>query len=900
VIRRRQLAVNYQVSRVRLLRQGLLLSGIVALLLLLFNSAGLFEQLGLQASNLLYVPAPLTGKIVIVAIDDATLNAYGRSVAGWPRQLHADLLKTLSADGARVVAFDLLFDAPSPDDASFAAVIQEVRQNKVGTRTVLIVSADQGSIFHITPGQSISVDHVLMPTSALQGSTLGHVNVLADPDGDVRRMLLNLHTPTHDWLSLSAAALLSYLRVPSSAFSQVVAITPDTIQLTAQHMAHVNSSGQMLINYFGPANTFPTYSYRDVYDQKVEPSVFQDKIVLVGALNATGITDRYFVPGSGGVPMSGIEIHANALETLLQNRSLSAFSPAAYALLIVLASLISALIFTQCRWYVTLALYVSSLIVGFIAVSAIFSLLRIIVPPLYPAFALTLTAAGALITNITQETQRRSQVQKLLDSATQISQQRFSINDILENVARDITRLFGSEGAIWLWDERTNDDSSPGRLMPTFKRNVMLDESAMTAFHERRLIQQESALISPLTFQNRVLGVIAVYRKTTRGRFNGEQVALFQLLVAQVAPAIENAALYTRQLEQNDLLEAILASTPDPILVMDRAGELLRSNRVADMLLKRDPADSQPLWEVLRSMGIMGNKSASDNQNGSAPQPKGSSETPREITLGTQTYLLRVSPLQRENEGWVLDLNNISALKELDALKTQMLRMASHDLKNPLAVIMGMSEMMLDGLIDVPLAGEQREFVGMIDESARRMLAIINDLLDIERMRAGRLDLATLELGELVAGVVTEYASQVRSKQQTLAFTPPVTPILLDGDWRQLHEAITNLIGNAIKYTPECGSIGVTLTPQTDSAQLDVSDTGVGIALDAQAKLFTPFYRIRTLATAHIEGTGLGLSLVKAVIEAHGGKISLESTEGQGTIFHVELPILNAANPTLD
>lgn len=436
--------------------------------------------------------------------------------------------------------------------------------------------------------------------------------------------------------------------------------------------------------------------------------------------------------------------------------------------------------------------------------------------------------------------------------------------------------------------------------MPTFKRNVMLDESAMTAFHERRLIQQESALISPLTFQNRVLGVIAVYRKTTRGRFNGEQVALFQLLVAQVAPAIENAALYTRQLEQNDLLEAILASTPDPILVMDRAGELLRSNRVADMLLKRDPANSQPLWEVLRSMGIMGNKSASDNQNGSAPQSKGSSETPREITLGTQTYLLRVSPLQRENEGWVLDLNNISALKELDALKTQMLRMASHDLKNPLAVIMGMSEMMLDGLIDVPLAGEQREFVGMIDKSARRMLAIINDLLDIERMRAGRLDLATLELGELVAGVVTEYASQVRSKQQTLAFTPPVTPILLDGDWRQLHEAITNLIGNAIKYTPECGSIGVTLTPQTDSAQLDVSDTGVGIALDAQAKLFTPFYRIRTLATAHIEGTGLGLSLVKAVIEAHGGKISLESTEGQGTIFHVELPILNAANPALD
>ncbi len=713
----------------------------------------------------------------------------------------------------------------------------------------------------------------------------------------VRWMPLSIHAADQNWLALSAAAYLSYVRVPPTALGQVVAVRPNSVQLTAQRIIPVDSSARMLINFFGTSNTFPAYSYRAVHDGEIDPAVFKDKIVLVGALNATGVTDRYFVPGSGANPMSGVEIYANALETLIQNQALVPQSRAAGVLILVIVSLGGGLLLTRLRWYGVLVASAGTAVVGFVGASLAFSVQRQVIPLLYPVMALALTGTGALISNIVRETQRRSQAQALLNSATRISEKRLVLTDTLHNIADDVTRLLNCKGsAIWLWDEDTHT------LLPAFGRTTLLAPLALRVFTERKPINDADVLITPLIFQNRTLGTLAAFERT--GGFGSAQQTLFRQLADQVAPAIDNARLYTRQLQQTDLLEAILTSTPDPVLVIDGAGALLRANQAAQALFTLDPHTAEPLEDVLKRAAISAQSNAALREwvdpvpggNGSPPNLANLANLPNlEVILGEQTFIVRAARLQQAQSGTVLTFNDVSSLKELDTLKTQLIRMVSHDLKNPLSVVMGMAELLRDEIADKPDSDRPREYVQIIGIAAQQMLDIITDLLNIERMKAGRLDLETCDLVALVKQVTDEYTEQARAKHQTLMFTPPAESIGLEADQRQLHEAFSNLVGNALKYTPDGGTIRVTLTvalsEYAQNARIDVIDNGYGIPKAAQARLFTPFYRVPMRATRGIQGSGLGLSLVKAVIEAHRGRIWVESEEAQGSTFHVEIPI---------
>ncbi|MGB1289201.1 MAG: sensor histidine kinase, partial [Aggregatilineales bacterium] len=127
-------------------------------------------------------------------------------------------------------------------------------------------------------------------------------------------------------------------------------------------------------------------------------------------------------------------------------------------------------------------------------------------------------------------------------------------------------------------------------------------------------------------------------------------------------------------------------------------------------------------------------------------------------------------------------------------------------------------------------------------------------------------------------------------KQQVYNSDIPEGMIVVRGDFRQLSQVVSNLVGNAIKYTPEEGTVTVRLLVRDKSVRFEVQDTGYGIAKDAQEKLFTEFYRVQTDQTRSIKGTGLGLSLVKSVVDAHRGTVGVESEEGKGSLFFVELP----------
>lgn len=230
-------------------------------------------------------------------------------------------------------------------------------------------------------------------------------------------------------------------------------------------------------------------------------------------------------------------------------------------------------------------------------------------------------------------------------------------------------------------------------------------------------------------------------------------------------------------------------------------------------------------------------------------------------------------------------------LQKLEQIKTDMIRIASHDLKNPLAVIQGFLEVLKVDRAD--FTPKHAEYLDVMEKSANRMNAILEDILSMERIESMAEDAIhqPVNLNQIVNDGAREYHEQVTEKSQTLAVICPDDELYVLGDAAQLREAVTNLIGNAVKYTPDKGSVTVLLEQRAQDAYFEVFDTGYGIPDDLQAELFQPFYRARTDANAHIEGTGLGLHLVKNIIQRHQGTIGFESEVGAGSRFFFSLPL---------
>ncbi len=228
-------------------------------------------------------------------------------------------------------------------------------------------------------------------------------------------------------------------------------------------------------------------------------------------------------------------------------------------------------------------------------------------------------------------------------------------------------------------------------------------------------------------------------------------------------------------------------------------------------------------------------------------------------------------------------------LRESERMKTELVSIVSHELRTPLASVLGFTALLLKREFE---PATRRHYLGIVDAQARRLAALLEDFLDVQRIEHEGVDLATerVDLADLLDEQAQLYAAQ--SPKHQLAVELAERPLTVRGDPGRLAQVVGNLLSNAIKYSPDGGTVELVAARSAEGVRIAVRDEGLGIPEDQQDRIFTKFFRGDAGATG-ITGTGLGLAVSREIVEAHGGRIGFDSDPGQGTTFWLELPGAN-------
>jgi len=415
------------------------------------------------------------------------------------------------------------------------------------------------------------------------------------------------------------------------------------------------------------------------------------------------------------------------------------------------------------------------------------------------------------------------------------------------------------------------------------RKPVILDGPAMSAMPKEWIepFGIVSLLVVPLISKDEVIGLMALDHVEEGRRFTDEQVNLAITIGTHAAMAIENARLHTTIAEEGAKLEAIIGGTNDAVIVTDAQNRVLLMNQAARRAfgVETVPEVGRPLGEVLSNEGLLALF---------ARPEAGEEALAEEIPLSDgRTLYASLTPVAEV--GRVAVMQDITYLKELDEMKSDFVATVSHDLRSPLASVIGYALLL-------PEVGElnetQQEFVEHIRLGVSRMTTLIEDLLDLGKIEARvEMEMKPCQLVAVINEVTASLREQAKAKEIVLQFDlSPELPLVL-GNQVHLDQVVSNLVGNAIKFTPEGGMVIVSAREEQGEVVVEVKDSGIGIAPEAQAHLFEKFYRVRSEETSDIGGTGLGLAIVKSIVEGHGGRVWVRSQPGQGSTFGFALPI---------
>jgi len=403
-----------------------------------------------------------------------------------------------------------------------------------------------------------------------------------------------------------------------------------------------------------------------------------------------------------------------------------------------------------------------------------------------------------------------------------------------------------------------------------------------------------AAVAVPLVFGEQVLGVLLVVEERDGHLFSEEHVTRLQLIAPQAAVTIRNHRLLeherdlkSRLLAQQTQLKTVLSSTSNPVLAIDWRGRILFANEAAIALLGAidhpEPIEMHNIAEFIKPEWLPSDlrRLRQDIRQHQAHI--------YELHIERTDYLCHITRLHTATRGWVIVLNDVTTLKELDRLKSQTIRMTSHDLKNPLFALTTYLELIEEDAS--PYFDEiTRQNMATVWTQINRMSQLINNILNLERVQIGNHSITIVEIRDILTSSLNNLEPIARRKSLTLSLDVANEALLVAGDQQLLVQAVNNLVDNAIKFTPEGGTVSLRGYLNDHQVIIEVSDSGIGIAPEDQERVFERFFRVKQGRTKDDIGSGLGLSLVKAIVEQHNGFITLESELNKGTTFRIALP----------
>lgn len=546
-----------------------------------------------------------------------------------------------------------------------------------------------------------------------------------------------------------------------------------------------------------------------------------------------------------------------------------------------------------------------------------------------------------------QLTDERDRVETLFRITSELSAS-LDLDRVLNRTLTLLTSVIGApRGSILLVDQQTDTlihraslgrtptlertYLPPGGEPTTYRRNeglagwviqnrqsiivpdVLADERWIEKPEQRA--DYHSVLAVPLMTTDDVLGALLLFHPQP-DYFIEDQMRLVEAAARQVAVSINNAELYRLireqaerlgsmlrvQQEEASKIHAILEAVADGVMVANAQGRVVLFNAAAELILgaRRDEIIGRPTDDLLGLYGPAGITWGTQLRRW-LMSPSARSEVPgleQRLAIEDRHVAVHVAPVTLGDEylGTVSIFRDMTKEVEADRAKSDFVSTVSHELRTPMTSIKGYADLMLLGAAGA-MNESQKRFLSIIKANADRLSVLVNDLLDISRIEGGRveLDIKPQPLKELLDYVANSLRAKVEEKGLKLIVNLPPTLPQVMADRDRAIQVLTNLVSNAYQYTRPGGNITVTASQAESVVQVDVIDTGIGIAPENQAKVFDRFFRADDPDVQEFSGTGLGLAIVKNLVEMHHGHIWLESELGKGTIFSFTLPVAHEA-----
>jgi signal transduction histidine kinase len=772
-----------------------------------------------------------------------------------------------------------------------------------------------------------------LPAIERAAAAVGHVNVSTETDGIARQILIRV---ADDQGRAIRAMAVEIIRIGDGIADQSLAETPRRL-LLGSHVIPVETiapslvigaqgaesstqtlrAARMTIDYIGPAGSYRTYSFADVLGGRIPSARFRGKYVLVGA-TAASLGDRLaspFIhqedagPSQHGSWMPGVEVLANTLNTILRSRFYSE-TPDWLAFLcgaLVAALTLFAMTMAQGRHETIKQIGVLAAVIVLILLAGYLAFTRFLVFPPLTLSLVSFASAGVF-----------GLLRKSLVASTQLDR---SIEDIqraeeslnamsLGSAAESIARLAEAE-AVAIYTLR---EGGRIRLVAAHGIAILRKGSGGFALPPDNNHGRELVVIPIVGSCGSSAGTLVIARAA-----RVPSIEIQQLCAAIAGSLVEVRAeeekssrwwwprglawkarslsdLNGRIVDRAKFVDLAMRSVEDILIIAGVDGRITFANRRAAAVL-----DSSE--QALRGRDLLGLLAEAEQ---SAPEAGRDvlvrlvvdrAKIEREIIIGgarPRHFTLRMAAVCSGEDGRgavrgiVASLSDITRQHELQQTKNDVMALVSHEMRTPLTAIQGMSELLAQFELDPE---RSREMSIAIHDEAKRLTHMINQYLDITRLESGATVLrrAAVRIEALVERtlLMLDPLASERGIRLTRHLDSNVTPVIADGDL--LSRAISNLVSNAVKYSPPKTEVVISARNVANGVAIEVADRGYGIPEDSLNRIFEKFYRVPRVQDVDVPGTGLGLALVREIAELHGGSVAVRSS-GAGSVFTLWVP----------